>query len=98
MDDHASLRRTCEKELTAINRKLANPATRRKAEFLSTQRTQVGAAYPCTGFLCVHVCVCVRVYVCAHLCDECVCVYVFVCVCVHVCACVRVCVCARARI
>ncbi len=55
MDDHASLRRTCEKELTAINRKLANPATRRKAEFLSTQRTQVGAAYPCM-VLFVHVC------------------------------------------
>ena len=46
MDDHASLRRTCEKELTAINRKLSNPATRRKAEFLSTQRTQVSCGPP----------------------------------------------------
>ena len=37
--------------------------------------------------VCVHVCVCVRACMCAHV-HVCVCVCVRVCMCVHVCVCV----------
>ena len=40
----------------------------------------------------MHVCMCVRVYVCVRACI-CVCVYVHICVCVCVCVYVHVCVC-----
>ena len=47
-----------------------------------------------TEFMCLYVCVCVRVRVCMFVCAcVCICVRVRVCVFVCVCACVCVCVC-----
>ena len=47
--------------------------------------------------MCVHVCVCIWVYVCVHVC-VCLGVCVCVCMCVCVCACVYACMCVCMRV